>query len=140
LILEAWKNVPSLTLLRSADVMTKHVVTARPNDGISKVAAQMERHRIGSVVIVQNRRVVGILTERDFSCIVKQGVTEGRSLAKHHMNKPVVTVGSDVRLSDVVKLIRKKHVRHLPVVDRHRRPLGMISSRDLTNIASDPIV
>jgi CBS domain-containing protein len=139
-MLEAWKHMSSLTLLRAADVMTKHVVTARPNDGISKVAAQMERHDIGSVVIVQNRRVVGILTERDFSRIVKQGITEGRSLAKHHMNKPVVTVRSDARLSDVVKLMRKKHVRHLPVVDRHRRPLGMISSRDLMNIASDLIL
>jgi len=99
--------------------MTKHVVTARPNDGISKVAAQMERYRIGSVAIEQYRRVVGILTERDFSRIVKQGVTEGRSLAKHHMNKPVATVRSDARLSDAVKLMRKKHARHFPVVDRH---------------------
>jgi CBS domain-containing protein len=97
----------------------------------------MEQHKIGSVVIVQNRRVVGILTERDFGRITRHGFVLGKDRAKDHMTKPVVTVRSDSSLEDVIKLMRKKHVRHVPVLDRRRRLVGIISSRDLLNIASN---
>jgi len=117
--------------------MTEHVVTAKPSDSLSRVAAQMEQHKIGSVVILQNRRAVGILTERDFSRIARQGTTHGGDRVGHHMTKPVVTVRSDTSLADVIKLMRKKHVRHLPVLNRERRLVGMISSRDVMHIASD---
>jgi len=127
----------SLRRLRSAEIMIEHVVTARPTDSLSKIGTLMERHRIGSVVIVQNRRVVGILTERDFSRIAGRGFMLGRDRVQHHMTKPVVTVRSDSSLEDVIKLMRKKHVRHVPVLDRKRRLVGIISSRDLMNIASD---
>jgi len=99
----------------------------------------MERHKIGSVVIVENRRVVGILTERDFVRIVKQGIMLGRDRAKHHMTKPVVTVQSDASVADIIKLIRKKHVRHLPVLGKNRRLVGIIGSRDLVKVGTDDL-
>lgn len=84
-----------LRRIRVSEIMNEHVVTGRPDDSLSKIASQMERHKIGSVVIVQNRRVVGILTERDFTRIAKQGILQGRDRAKHHMIKPVFTARSD---------------------------------------------
>jgi CBS domain-containing protein len=99
----------------------------------------MERHKIGSVVIVENRRVVGILTERDFVRIVKQGILLGRDRARHHMTTPVVTVRSDASVMDIIKLMRKKHVRHLPVLDRNRRLVGIVGSRDLMKVATEVI-
>lgn len=126
----------SLRRLKAVEIMNVHVVCGRPDDSLSKIAGEMERHRIGSVPIVQNRRVVGILTERDFTRIVKQGIMRGRERAKHHMTKPVVTVRSDASIADIIKLMRRKHVRHIPVLDRRRRLVGIISSRDLMSIAS----
>ena len=111
--------------------MTENVVTGKPNDSLSKIAAEMERHRIGSVVIEENRRVVGILTERDFVRIVGHGALLGKDRAKHHMTQPVLTVPSGASVMDVIKLMWKKHVRHLPVLDRNRRLVGIISSRDI---------
>ena len=126
-----------LRRLRVVDVMNEHVIVGRPDDSLSGIASVMERRKIGSVVIVQNRRVVGILTERDFARIAKQGIVQGRDRAKHHMTKPVVTVRSDTSLLDLVRLMRKKHVRHIPVLDRNRRLVGMISSRDLIDTAME---
>jgi len=128
-----------LRRLRATDIMTEHVVTGRPNDSLSRIATDMERHKIGSVVIVENRRVVGILTERDFVRIVKQGIMLGRDRAKHHMTKPVVTVQSDASVADIIKLIRKKHVRHLPVLGKNRRLVGIIGSRDLVKVGTDDL-
>jgi CBS domain-containing protein len=119
--------------------MNGNVATARPNDSLARISAEMERRKIGSVVIVQNRGVVGILTERDFTRIVKQGIMHGRDRAKHHMTKPVFTVRSDVPVADAIILMRRKHVRHLPVLDKRRRLVGILSSRDLMNAVSEVI-
>jgi CBS domain-containing protein len=129
----------SFRRLTVADVMSEHVVTGRANDSLSRIAGEMERHRIGSVVIVENRRVIGILTERDFVRIVRQGMLHGRDRAKHYMTSPVVTVRTDALVADAIRLMRKKHARHLPVLDRTRRLVGMVGSRDLMNVATDVV-
>lgn len=125
--------------LRVVDIMSEHVVTGRTNDSLSRIAGEMERHRIGSVVIVENRKVVGILTERDFVRIVRQGILLGRDRVKHYMTRPVVTVRSDASVADAIRLMRKKHVRHLPVLDRRRRLVGIVGSRDLMKVATEVV-
>ena len=128
-----------LRRLTATDIMTEHVVTGNPNDSLSKIAAEMERHKIGSVAIVENRRVVGILTERDFVRIVKEGISGGRDRARHHMTRPAVTVRSDASVAAIIRLMRKKHVRHLPVLDNNRRLVGIIGSRDLMKVGTDDL-
>jgi len=126
--------------LTAADIMTEHVVTRGPNDDLTRIAAEMERHKIGSVVIVENRKPVGILTERDFVRIVERvGALLEKSLAKDHMTTPVFSVGSDVSLVDVIKLMSEKHVRHLIVLDKNGQVAGVISSRDLMKAAKDVV-
>jgi CBS domain-containing protein len=112
--------------------MTTPVVTSSPDDQISRIASDMQRHKIGSVVIMKNRRIVGILTERDFVRIVeKVGMLLKEDLAKHHMTKPVITVQSDASVTDAIRLMRVNHVRHLVVLDSGLKMVGVISSRDL---------
>jgi CBS domain-containing protein len=124
--------------LTATDIMTKRVVTGEPNDSLSGIAAEMQRHNIGSVVIEENRKVVGILTERDFVRIVEQvGMILDRNLAIHHMSKPVVTVQSDASVADIIKLMKEKHVRHLIVLNKNQKVVGIISSRDLMKVATD---
>jgi CBS domain-containing protein len=124
--------------LSAADIMTRRVVTAQPADDVSRIASEMERHEIGSVVIVEKGKVVGILTERDFVRIVKQvGILLNKNLAMHHMAKPVVTVQSDTSVFDVIKLMKEKHVRHIVVLDKNQKVAGVISSRDLMKVTSE---
>jgi CBS domain-containing protein len=114
------------------DIMTAPVVTSGPDDDLSGVAAEMRRHRIGSVVIMENQKIVGILTERDFVRIVEQvGTLLKRNLAKHYMAKPVITVQLDTSIANAIKLMRKEHVRHLIVLNKDLEMVGVISSRDL---------
>jgi CBS domain-containing protein len=118
--------------LVAADIMTKQVVTKGPNDELTRIAGEMQRHQIGSVVIVENRKPVGILTERDFVRIVERvGALLEKSLAKNHMTTPVLSVRSDTPLADVMKLMGEKHVRHLIVLDKQGEMSGIISSRDV---------
>lgn len=82
-----WKKMSYLRRIRVSEIMSKRVVTGRPDDSLSKIASEMERHKIGLVVIVRDRTVAGILTERDFTRMAKKGVLQGRDRAKHHMTK-----------------------------------------------------
>jgi CBS domain-containing protein len=124
--------------LTAADIMTKNVVTRGPYDVLTRIAAEMERHKIGSVVIMENRKLVGILTERDFVRIVERvGTMLEKNLAKDHMTTPVYTVGSDASIVDVIKLMSEKHVRHLIVLGKKGETVGIISSRDLMKAAKD---
>jgi len=124
--------------LTAADIMTEHVVTGGPHDGLWRIAAEMQRHTIGSVVIVEKGKLVGILTERDFVRIVEQvGALLEKNLAIQHMSKPVLTVQSDTPVADIIKLMREKHVRHLIVLSNNGEMAGIISSRDLMKVATD---
>jgi len=124
--------------LTAADIMTKTVVTRGPYDVLTRIAAEMERNKIGSVVIVENRKLVGILTERDFVRIVERvGTMLEKNLAKDHMTTPVYSVGADASIVDVIRLMSEKHVRHLIVLDKKGEIAGIISSRDLMKAAKD---
>ena len=115
-----------------ADIMTPRVVTGKPEDDLTGIAAAMRRHGVGSVVIMENQTIVGILTERDFVRVVEQvGSLLKKNLAKHYMVKPVITVQSDTAVEDAVKLMRKEHVRHLIVLNKDLGMVGVVSSRDL---------
>jgi len=126
--------------LTAADIMTERVVTSGPHDGLWRIAGEMQRRTIGSVVIVEKGKLLGILTERDFVRIVEQvGALLEKNLAIHHMSKPVLTVQSDTPVADVVKLMREKHVRHLIVLSKNGEMAGVISSRDLMKLVTDAI-
>jgi len=121
----------------AADIMTEHVVTGRPDDELTRLASEMRNRNIGSVVIAEGRKPVGILTERDFVRIVEQvGTVLHRNLAKHHMAQPVITVQSDAPLAEIAKLMKEKHIRHLVVLNKNKEIAGVISSRDLMKLTS----
>jgi CBS domain-containing protein len=125
-------RVPELKPQTVADFMSTRVVTSDPEDHISQIASSMQRHNVGSVVIMKNQRIVGILTERDFVRIVeKVGMLLKEDQAKHFMAKPVITVQSDASVTDAIKLMQVNHIRHLIVLDKDLRMVGMISARDL---------
>jgi CBS-domain-containing membrane protein len=124
--------------LTAADIMTKTVVTRGPYDVLTRIAAEMERHKIGSVVIMENRKLLGILTERDFVRIVERvGTMLEKNLAKDHMTTPVYSVRTDASIVDIIKFMSEKHVRHLIVLDKKGEMAGIISSRDLMKAAKD---
>jgi CBS domain-containing protein len=118
--------------------MSAPVITSNPEEDISRIASAMQSHKIGSVVLMQDQRIVGILTESDFVKIVeKVGMLLKEDLAKHFMAKPVITVQSDASIADAIKLMRVNNVRHLIVLDKDLKMVGMLSSRDLMRAAGE---
>jgi len=78
----------------------------------------MAAHNIGSVLVVEDKQVLGIYTERDYA---RKGERAGRSAARTPitdvMTKEVVSVSPEALVAEVLRLMKEKDIRHIPVVE-----------------------
>ena len=109
-----------------------HVLTIGPTASVLQAAELMNEHRVGSVVVVEDGRVVGMFTERD----VLQRVVGGRrdpeaTRVGDVMTTAVVCCSPETTVDEARGVMRDRRVRHLPVADADGRLLGLISIGDL---------
>jgi CBS domain-containing protein len=120
-----------------SDVMTAGVVTLAPDSSVSDAAKVMVRGGIGSVVVVQGKMLLGILTERD---VLKAAADKG-DLSTSRVDKWMTldpdTVGPDIDTEDAAGLMLSRGYRHLPVVLAEEL-LGMVSLRDVLSARIAP--
>ena len=125
-------------MARSIDeVMTHDPRTVETGDTLVEAARVLAEADIGSVVVVENGQVKGILTDRD---IVVRALAEGRDPGATKVGEvaslDVTTVTPDQELDEAIRLMREHDVRRLPVV-KDGRPAGIISLGDIA-VERDP--
>lgn len=100
---------------------------------ITAAAAVMEmnRHKIGAVLVMDGERLVGIFTERDvLSRVVAADLDPKTTPIERVMTRDPITVASTTSIEEVMALFTNKRFRHLPVVDEGRL-VGLISIGDI---------
>jgi CBS domain-containing protein len=113
------------------DVFTRNVVTAKPEETLAAVALKMQNHNVGAVVIVEEQRPVGMLTDRDIALAVAARGVSPQSAAREVMTRHVLAVPQDTSIFTATKYIREREVRRLPIVDKDDRLVGLWSLDDL---------
>ena len=104
---------------------------------VADAVAEMNRHRVGSVLVLDGGRLVGIFTERDvLRRVVGATVDPKRTLVADVMTAGVITISPDVTIEDTMVLFTEKRCRHLPVVDNGKL-VGTISIGDVTRWMAD---
>ncbi|MEL9990030.1 MAG: CBS domain-containing protein [Thermoproteus sp.] len=122
--------------LRVSDVMIREVVTAGKNALLKDVANTMYEKRVGSVVVVDEAgRPVGIVTERDVVYACAKGLSADTP-AWMIMTENPVTIGEEAELVEAIEKMRNLNVRHLPVVNKDGKLVGIISVRDVLDLAT----
>ena len=122
------ESVPAGDLVSS--IMSTKIVTVKPTDKIGKALQMMVRHRIGSIIVVEKGKPVGILTERDVTTKVAKALNVRGMAVGRIMSKPLVTVGSSAEVSQAVEQMVRKDIRRLPVTEGNRL-VGMVTERDI---------
>ena len=112
------------------DIMVRKVITAKPATTLTEIARLMRKNRIGSVIIIKNRKPAGILTESDFIKLVARGTDMKNAVAEDFMNRNVVTCEASITVIDALMVMRSERIRHLPVV-KNGNLVGVMSIRDL---------
>ena len=119
--------------MKVSEIMTRDVCVAEPDQTIQQAALLMAERDIGSVLIGQNDRLVGVVTDRD---IALRAVALGRDAetpVADVMSEKVKYCYEDEDFDHVAHNMADLKVRRLPVVDRDKRLVGIVS---LANVAS----
>jgi len=92
----------------------------------------MASAKVGSVVVVDDNRVVGIFSERDVMLrIVLEGRDAKRTKVEEVMTSRVHSISTQTMGDDALRIMIQEHIRHLPVVDERGRPQAIVSMRSL---------
>lgn len=119
------------------DIMTKDIITVSPSETAYDATSKMLEHQIGSVIVKEGERVVGIITKSDILRSVVKGQRESRNLRCNEiMSSPVVTVDQDLSIEAASKLMSKNKVSKLPVV-KNDDLVGILTATDI--IGSEPL-
>lgn len=115
-----------------SEVMTHDVRIASPDDTLVTAARLMEEEGFGSLPVADNDRLVGMLTDRDIAIrAVARGLAPGDTRVREVMSSEVKYVYDDEPVRDVARVMGELHVRRLPVVNRAKRLVGIVSLGDL---------
>src|SRR5439155_2138370 len=117
-----------------SDLMTPDVLTATPSETIADDSRRMSERKVGSVVVVDGDRPVGILTERDMIKIAASGTDTSIAKVSEWMTENPDTVDPDVDVDDAFNRLNEHGYRHMPVVEDGKL-VGIVSLRDLVRIA-----
>jgi CBS domain-containing protein len=115
--------------------MSRNLLTVTPDVALTEVAQRMVSRDVGAVLVFEDGRLVGILTERDVLRAVAGGLDDGTVVADW-MTRDPDTLDSDETTRQAATLMIHGGFRHLPVMEGGE-VVGMLSIRDLMRVALD---
>jgi CBS domain-containing protein len=113
------------------EVMTRDVRVANPDETIQQAAQVMARLDVGVLPVGENDQLVGMITDRD---IAIRGVAEGKgpdTKVRDIMTAEVKYCFDDQGIDEVARNMGNIQVRRLPVINRHKRLVGILSLGDV---------
>lgn len=120
-----------------SDIMTRDVETCSLKDSVFEVAVKMRELNVGVIPIVENKRLMGIITDRDLvlRCIAEKQPPSSK--VEEVMSENLYTVTPDTTTQEAARLMAQEQIRRLPVVENGDLvgivALGDLAVRDLTD-------
>ena len=118
-----------------SDILTEkgaHVLSIGEDATALDAALLMNEHKIGALCVVRDHVLVGMFTERDIlQRVVAAHVDPAALLIRDGMTVEITVCARDTTVEDARVLMMQRRVRHLPVVDAHRKLYGMVSIGDM---------
>jgi CBS domain-containing protein len=117
-------------------MFTRKPITVAPSDTLAKAARLMQEHHIGAVVVAEQYRPTGIITDRDIALAVCVHGAAPKAKVASAMTAPVATIHEDEGVLDATQKMMDQHVRRLPIVDENEHLVGLVSIDDLLPLVS----
>ena len=123
-------------ILLVRDIMARNVKTVRVDDTALEAVSKMNKFHIGSVIVMNNGRPIGIITERNIlQRIVEPRLDPAVVSAKDIMSSPLVTVDVNAAVEEAAQIMARRRIKKLPVVDKDKL-VGVVSTSDI--VRSNP--
>jgi CBS domain-containing protein len=122
--------------MKVKDVMHKGVDWVSPDTPITEIAKLMQGHDIGCIPIGEDDRLVGMVTDRDIVCkgLASRDFNAARTTARDVMTEGIHCCREDDDLAKAVHHMETLKIRRLPVINKSRRMVGMISLGDIGQV------
>ncbi|GBC75230.1 Hypoxic response protein 1 [archaeon HR06] len=118
--------------MKVKDFMSKKIVSLDINSKLEEVARVMGERRIGSIVITEEGKPKGIITERDMVIkVIAKGLDYRNLKAKDIMSYPLITINKERSLEEAAEVMLTKGIRRLIVMDEKGEMVGIITTSDL---------
>jgi len=117
------------------DIMTKTLRTVKPNSSVLDAVQKMNKFNIGSILVVDGRKPVGIVTERDIlRRVVELSMEPSIVKVSDIMSHPVITINPDATIEEAARLMTVRQIKKLPVVEEDG-VVGIITTMDIMKAA-----
>ena len=120
--------------MKVRDLPPGRLFAVDPETTLAEVAKQMRSDDSDSVAVMSEGRLVGIITERDLVRAIADGVDATEARADVVMSADPATVGADEDVAVVANKMIRLGIRHLPVLNKEGKPIGLLSARDLVGM------
>jgi CBS domain-containing protein len=118
------------------EVMKTTLYSVVPSTTVGEAISLMAQNRIGSALIMEGGKLIGIFTERDTVRAISQSHDAPTHEISSWMTRDPRTVSPDIEVDDALRTMLDNGFRHLPVVERGE-VIGMVSMRDLADLTTD---
>lgn len=116
--------------------MTKEPRVVRRDTNVQEVVATMGKYDISSIIVVEEKRPIGIVTHKDIiSKLVQARIPPDAVTAREVMTSPVITISEESSIEEAARLMSKKHIKKLIVTRNNNELAGIITSSDLVREA-----
>lgn len=122
-------------------LMTKSIVTVRMDDTLSQVKSLFETHKFHHLLVVENSKLVGVLSDRDLFMALSPNIGSGLETVKDKaslnkrvhqvMGRDLVTLTPSCKLLKAIRVFNQSRVSCIPIVDNMMSPVGILSWRDV---------
>ena len=116
--------------------MKRTLYSVDPSTTVGEAISLMAQNRIGSALIMEGGKLIGIFTERDTVRAISQSHDAPTHEISSWMTRDPRTVSPDIEVDDALRTMLDNGFRHLPVVERGE-VIGMVSMRDLADLTTD---
>jgi CBS domain-containing protein len=120
------------------EIMTREVEVIRPEASVREAAAKMKDLDVGAIPVCDGQRLQGVVTDRD---IAVRAVAEGRDSANTKvadiMSKDLAYCFEDDEIDEAATMMEMKQIRRLPILDRDKQLVGIVSLGDLSVRSGD---
>jgi CBS domain-containing protein len=128
--------------MKVKDVMHRGVDWVSPNTPVSEIAKLMREQDIGCIPIGEDDRLIGMVTDRDIVCkgLTRNDFDPRRTMARDVMTDGIHCCRDDDDLAKVVHHMEKLQLRRLPVINKSKRMVGIVSLGDISHQASGDLL
>ena len=128
--------------MKVKEAMHKGVEWVDPNTPVTELAKLMCKYDVGAIPIGENDRLIGMVTDRDIVCkgLAQDGFELHRATARTVMTPGIHCCHEDDDLAKAVRHMEQLKIRRLPVINKSKRMVGMLSLGDVSGLASDDLL